>query len=100
KRPVKFLSQGTQDLFYLALRLFLGQRMWKNPKQPGVFVFDEPFASLDEERKEVALGLLQKFQKKYGWQYVIFTKDEGLPSLMEKEGWEMIVHRLDREKKS
>ncbi|MFN4216969.1 MAG: ATP-binding protein [Brevinematales bacterium] len=100
KRPVKFLSQGTQDLFYLALRLFLGQRMWKNFKQPGVFVFDEPFASLDEERKQVALRLLQKFQKKYGWQYVIFTKDESLPYLMQKEAWEMVVYHLDRDKKS
>jgi len=100
KRPVKFLSRGTQDLFYLALRLFLGQRMWENPKTPGVFVFDEPFASLDEERKRVALRLLQKFQKRYGWQYVIFTKDEDLPLLMEKESWEIVVHRLTREKKA
>ncbi|MCX7883083.1 MAG: AAA family ATPase [Brevinematales bacterium] len=95
KRPVKFLSQGTQDLFYLALRLFLGQRMWENT-QPGVFVFDEPFASLDEERKQVALRLLLKFQKKYDWQYVIFTKDETLPHLMKEMSWEVVMYRLQR----
>ncbi len=93
RRPLKYLSRGTQDIFYLALRLFLGRKMWEDTKTPGVFVFDEPFAALDKERTTIALQLLHHFQQQYHWQYIILTKDENLVSIL-KSWKDVTIHSL------
>ncbi|URA11110.1 ATP-binding protein [Thermospira aquatica] len=95
RRPLKYLSRGTQDLFYLALRLFLGRKMWDDPNTPGLFLLDEPFAALDENRTQIALKILQHFQNLYHWQYIILTKDENLVNLF-KTWPEVTIHTLSR----
>jgi len=98
-RPLNFLSKGTQDLFYLGMRLFLGREMWLVEKlggTSGFFVFDEPFAALDDERVQIALAMLDEFQKKYDWQYIILTKDATLVDLIKKRWSDALVHTLSR----
>lgn len=96
-RSLVFLSRGTQDIFYLALRLFLGKQMWDDNHVPGFFIFDEPFASLDKERMGIALQMLKRFQEKYQWQYIFFTKDEQLVQMIQEEKWPyVVVHELKR----
>jgi len=62
----------------------------------GFFVFDEPFAALDDERVQIALAMLDEFQKKYDWQYIILTKDATLVDLIKKRWSDALVHTLSR----
>lgn len=53
-----YLSAGTKDMAYIALRLALVKALFKNDMIPPV-IFDESFASLDEGRVEKALRVLE-----------------------------------------
>lgn len=52
------LSQGTQDLIYLSLRLALSELLF--PGEPVPLILDEPSAHLDPERHGRLLAALQK----------------------------------------
>jgi len=80
-RHPDYLSRGTRDLFYFALRLTLAESSAKDGKVP-LLVLDEPFHSFDEPRTTKALELLQAFQKEHGSQIIMFSKDKTLEKTM------------------
>ncbi len=96
-RTPQQLSQGTRDAFMLAARLALAL---KARDGDGILVFDEPFESLDEERTEGALRLLQHLQYEHGTQLVFFTKDEDLLERCAAVFEDAQVHRLRRVQRS
>ncbi len=53
-----YLSAGTKDMAYIALRLALVKALFKDAGMPPV-IFDESFASLDEGRVAKALRILE-----------------------------------------
>jgi len=80
-RHPDYLSRGTRDLFYFALRLTLAESSAKDGKVP-LLVLDEPFHSFDEPRTTKALELLRAFQKEHGSQIIMFSKDKTLEKIM------------------
>jgi energy-coupling factor transporter ATP-binding protein EcfA2 len=76
QRAAKYLSLGTRDIFVLACRLALAERMAEGE---GILVFDEPFKNLDGERVNRALGMIGRFREKNPWQVVFLTKDPAIP---------------------
>lgn len=77
RRSIPHLSTGTRDAFILAARLAFARRSWKE-ERPGIIVMDEPFHTLDDERINGAVTLLQHFHEKHKWQIILFTKDQRL----------------------
>ncbi|GAB4372773.1 MAG: AAA family ATPase [Spirochaetales bacterium] len=76
------LSTGTRDAFLLAARLTLARKAVREGKE-GLLVMDEPFLTLDTERVDRALDVLQEFQRSTGWQIFLFTKEEDLARKVE-----------------
>jgi uncharacterized protein YhaN len=81
-RHPDYLSRGTRDLFYFALRLTLAESSVRDGKVP-LLVLDEPFHSFDEPRTTKALELLRAFQKEHGSQIIMFSKDKTLEKIMQ-----------------
>jgi len=77
EREKDLLSAGTRDAFLLAARLVLACKSQDLGKK-AVIVLDEPFLTLDRPRITRALSVLKDFHQKYGWQIIIFTKDESM----------------------
>jgi ABC-type cobalamin/Fe3+-siderophores transport system ATPase subunit len=74
-RPLEQLSTGTRDLFLLASRLVL----LGNSGGPRLLILDEPFVALDSNRVDLALGILEAFQKSTKNSQLIFlTKEKTL----------------------
>ncbi|MDR3200222.1 MAG: AAA family ATPase [Spirochaetales bacterium] len=90
------LSSGTRDAFLLAARLVLARKSsGRASGRQEVIILDEPFITLDRQRTHRALGVLEDFRKKTGWQIVLFTKDEVLEKqAREIFGSSLAVHRL------
>ncbi|MBI5210434.1 MAG: AAA family ATPase [Elusimicrobia bacterium] len=82
-KPVEWLSSGTQDVLWLALRIALAQRL-----QPagGLLVLDEPFLTLDPGRAEAAFKALFGSERLKGWQVLVLTKDPALGTLARAAG--------------
>ncbi|MDD2708284.1 MAG: AAA family ATPase [Verrucomicrobiae bacterium] len=75
ERKLDLLSGGTRDCFVLAARIALAKKAgWEN----GVLVFDEPFHSLDDDRRRGVLTMLARCRSETHWQMVFFTKDQEL----------------------
>ena len=55
-----YLSRGTSDLTYLALRTALSETIFR--KESPMLVMDETFAHIDRERLKAALSLLKDRQ--------------------------------------
>ena len=72
-----FLSTGTRDAFLLAARLTLARKAVQGSGE-AILVMDEPFLTLDDERVNRALEVLEEFQRATGWQIFLFTKEERL----------------------
>ena len=70
-RDSGYLSQGTQDAAYLALRIAMCEILFS---EKPVLVLDEAFAYIDDERLEVILSALVKLSKDF--QILIFTCHE------------------------
>lgn len=70
-RETDYLSSGTRDLTYIALRLSLMELLYQN-EMPPVF-FDESFARLDDDRLGYALSLLDRMAREKNRQVLIFT---------------------------
>jgi ABC-type hemin transport system ATPase subunit/predicted phage tail protein len=94
KRPIADLSTATQDAFYLAARLTLALRV-KEENKARVFLLDDPFLTLDEERTLNAIKLLKAFQEESGWQMVFFTKDRRTVDQLVAVFPELQLHDLD-----
>ena len=61
-RNAAYLSAGALDAAYLALRLTLAEYLYK---EPPVFVFDDAFVRLDDERFESVCSILAALAEKY-----------------------------------
>lgn len=57
-READYLSAGTRDAAYLALRLALVRALFDKDSRPPV-ILDESFAYLDEKRVEEAVSMLE-----------------------------------------
>ncbi|MCR4399312.1 MAG: AAA family ATPase [Syntrophomonadaceae bacterium] len=73
--PVDSTSQGTLEMFYLALRLALADLM-SGGRSPVFLVLDEPFANLDDQRARRLLDFLGKVAGSQ--QVILFTAREDL----------------------
>ena len=82
-RETDYLSSGTRDLTYIALRLSLMELLYQN-EMPPVF-FDESFARLDDDRLSYALGLLDRMAREKNRQVLIFTCQKR-EALLAREG--------------
>ena len=67
-KELAYLSAGTRDAAYIALRLALVKALFEEDERPPV-IFDESFAALDEERVDAALDMLSAS----GLQIFLFT---------------------------
>lgn len=65
----EYLSRGTSDLTYIALRIALADEVFKG-ERPTV-IFDESFAHIDKDRIKNVIRLLSVGQSDY--QYIVFT---------------------------
>jgi len=81
-RRLEQLSSGTRDCFMLAARLVLARSA--RGEEPGLLLLDDPFASLDAQRRAAVLTMLGDFQEETGWQIILFTKDASLRSALEQ----------------
>lgn len=93
KREIEHLSKGTRDAFMLSARLSLVVKTHRE-EEKGLLIFDEPFHTLDKEREENAIKLLHKFYNDYGWQIIVFTKDEILANEIKKSFPDGVLHNL------
>lgn len=71
ERDCDYLSAGTRDAAYLALRIALCETLFK---QKPTLVFDEVFAHFDDTRIRHAMSVLNKLSENY--QILIFTCHE------------------------
>lgn len=71
ERDCDYLSAGTRDAAYLALRIALCETLFK---QKPVLVFDEVFAHFDDDRIRYAMKVLYKLSESY--QILVFTCHE------------------------
>ena len=65
-----FLSAGTKDTAYIALRIALIMQIYKNERTP--IIFDESFCQLDDKRMACAMELLYSLANE-GIQIIVFT---------------------------
>lgn len=70
---VDVLSQGTRDQLYLSLRIALSELLSGDKNPP--LLFDEAFATFDEERLKETLHVLREIAR--STQVIIFTHDES-----------------------
>lgn len=79
--PGSELSTGTIDQLYLATRLALVGAICGDAKPP--LIFDDPFVSFDETRKQNAMSLCKKLSAKFGYQIVFLTCDSSYEPLVD-----------------
>jgi exonuclease SbcC len=74
------LSEGTKDLFALAVRLAMAEFFLGSGE--GFLLLDDPLVDLDPQRRERAAGILAEFAGKY--QLVLFTCQPAHAALFEE----------------
>lgn len=94
KRPIEYLSTGTQDSFLFAARLALAKKTW-NTTDDLFIILDEPFHHLDRKREEMALRMLRKFCSDTNCQVIIFSKDDTLVETTTRIFPDTMVHHLN-----
>lgn len=72
--PIDYLSEGTKDVAYYALRLALVRVLYK--KELPTVIFDESFARLDKKRQAAMFSVLNEISQR-GVQFFIFTSAEN-----------------------
>ncbi len=70
RRELSYMSQGTGDIVYIALRSALAKVLFANDMPP--IVYDESFARIDEERLSGIMALLDSSARR-GAQSLVFT---------------------------
>jgi len=83
EKPIEWLSSGTLNQFYMAIRIALAERSLK--KQKGFLLLDDPFLTFDSERISRILDILFDITED-GWQMIFFTVDRTLKNIMEMRG--------------
>lgn len=77
-KEADFLSRGTKDLAYIALRIALCETLCQDPQMP--MVFDETFCALDNRRFQQMMAVIAQRQG----QTLIFTSQTREKELTEK----------------
>ncbi|MBX7059297.1 MAG: AAA family ATPase [Leptospirales bacterium] len=90
-RSIDYLSAGTRDSFFFALRLALAARVGVDGR---LLLLDEPFLTLDANRAERALKYALHFAEEKSCQLVLFTKEQALLELLQNSAPEYTLHRL------
>lgn len=70
-----FLSQGTKDELYFAIRLALVE-LFSRQQEPLPLILDDPFLTFDSDRRQQALAAIQRIAA--NTQVIILTLDESL----------------------
>lgn len=84
EKPAAWLSSGTLDLVWLALRTAIAGVQFP---QPGFMILDEPFIALDAARQaQAAKGLFSGPLER--WQVIALTKDENSAGALVAAGFE------------
>jgi len=74
-REWKFLSSGTADLVYFALRLAISE-VFSRDEDPVPLFLDDAFLQYDDERTKLALKFLESYTVKRNIQIFLFTCHE------------------------
>ncbi len=74
----EYLSTGTLDLLYMALRIGVGSFLCRTPEYP--LIMDDPFVNFDFQRLEKMAFLLREISRNH--QVIWFTKDEQVGELL------------------
>ncbi len=81
-RELAYLSSGTADQIYLALRLALAQLIGNEEKLP--LLLDDSLTQYDDKRAQKALEFLKEYSEDY--QVIMFTCHKNIVFLAEKSG--------------
>lgn len=81
----KYLSSGTVDQAYFALRLAISHLICGGEKELPLFL-DDVFAQYDDTRTEQGLRFLQEYAGENGGQIFLFTCHRHLASMAQKKG--------------
>lgn len=81
----KYLSSGTVDQAYFALRLAISRLITGEEEAPPLFL-DDVFAQYDETRTQRGLKFLSEYAEERGNQILLFTCHRHLAVMAEKEG--------------
>lgn len=76
-----FLSSGTEDQLYLALRLALAELITAESETLPIFM-DDPLADYDDRRAEIALSFMKEYSADK--QLIMFTCHKGFSDTAEK----------------
>ncbi len=87
-RPLEYLSRGTQDQLYFALRFGILDLV-SSQQEPCPCLLDEPFAAYDQERLIEAFRILQEEAKRR--QLFVFTCREDLRDMAKSRGARVIA---------
>lgn len=82
-RPAEWLSQGTQDLLWLALRMAWAKKAFP---RAGFLILDEPCVNLDSKRAAAAVQALFRSPVLAGWQIILLTKDDRIAAACAEAG--------------
>ena len=81
----KYLSSGTVDQAYFALRLAISRLICGEEKELPLFL-DDVFAQYDDTRTEQGLRFLQEYAGENGGQIFLFTCHRHLASMAQEKG--------------
>lgn len=81
----EYLSAGTKDAAYIALRIALIMHIYKNERPP--IIFDESFCQLDDTRLGRAMELLFSLVKE-GMQVIVFTSHKREAEICRKANFD------------
>ena len=88
-REIDFLSDGTKESFYLASKLLYAKKTC--PEKNRIMIFDDPFLSFDDPKKENAIEMLKNFSDGFGFTIVLLIKEERLVERIKKSFGDSLV---------
>lgn len=74
-RSTEYYSAGLQDLFALCMRFALAECVYPSG---GIFILDDPFVNLDDDKTARAKALLQELGKRYQILYLTCKQERSL----------------------
>lgn len=80
-KEAAYLSSGTEDQLYLALRLALSELITDDSEALPIFM-DDPLADYDDRRAETALSFMKDYS--VGRQLIMFTCHKGFADMADK----------------
>lgn len=82
----KYLSSGTVDQAYFALRLAISRLLAGESAEAPPLFLDDVFAQYDDTRARRGLEFLSEYARERGSQILLFTCHKHLAAMAEKEG--------------